>query len=113
MVEVQDYEKINLREGLPKQGAQEVLEELRRILFESENWKDKYFPPERQSKYLNNFKLFDRNVDGMLDYEELKEFLISIGQVIPDTDLDEYYKYLKQGQGETAADSGISLESST
>ena len=29
----QPYEKVNLREGLPKMNAQEILEELRRTLF--------------------------------------------------------------------------------
>lgn len=38
-------------------------------------------------KYEKNFKLFDRNNDNLLYYEEAKEFLISIGQMIPEEDL--------------------------
>lgn len=47
-------------------------------------------------KYQNNFALFDRNDDKLLDYSELKEFLISIGQMISEEDLQEFYKVLAQ-----------------
>lgn len=40
---------------------------------------EKYIPEEKKTKYLKNFALFDRNHDGLLIYEEVKEFLISIG----------------------------------
>jgi hypothetical protein len=32
----------------------------------------------------------------LLDYEELKEFLISIGQMLGEEDLKEFYKVLAQ-----------------
>ena len=43
---------------------------------------EKYVPEEKRKKYEKNFKLFDRNNDNYLIYEEAKEFLISIGQMI-------------------------------
>jgi Ca2+-binding EF-hand superfamily protein len=46
------------------------------------------------TKYKKNFKLFDRNNDNLLIYDELKEFMISIGQMIPEGDLKEFYKEL-------------------
>ena len=38
--------------------------------------------------------MFDRNNDGILDVEELREFLISIGQMISEEDLKDFYKEL-------------------
>lgn len=45
-------------------------------------------------KYEKNFRLFDRNNDKLLIYEETKQFLISIGQMIPEEDLKQFYKEL-------------------
>lgn len=53
---------------------------------------DKYIPVEKMEKYQKNFDLFDRNRDGLLIYEEVKEFLISIGEMINEPDLKEFYK---------------------
>jgi len=48
---------------------------------------EKYVPQDKMMKYEKNFKLFDRNNDNLLSYEESKEFLISIGQMINEDDL--------------------------
>ena len=53
---------------------------------------DKYIPVEKMEKYQKNFDLFDRNRDGLLIYDEVKEFLISIGEMINEPDLKEFYK---------------------
>ena len=45
-----------------------------------------------QEKYVKNFTLFDRNNDGLLDLDELREFLISIGQMVSEEDLKDFYK---------------------
>lgn len=49
---------------------------------------------EKQEKYEKNFLLFDRNNDGILDLDELRQFLISIGQMISEQDLKDFYKEL-------------------
>lgn len=49
---------------------------------------------DKQEKYEKNFLLFDRNNDGILDLDELKQFLISIGQMISQQDLKDFYKQL-------------------
>ena len=55
--------------------------------------------------------LFDRNNDGILDIDELREFLISIGQMISEEDLKDFYKELARQKeiGEGLVEEGISL----
>lgn len=55
--------------------------------------------------------LFDRNNDGILDLDELREFLISIGQMISEEDLKDFYKELARQKevGEGLIEEGISL----
>jgi Ca2+-binding EF-hand superfamily protein len=74
---------------------------LKTHLYGNDLTKEKYFPLEKQNKYLNNFKLFDRNYDEVLDYDELKEFMVSVGQIMPDAELEDFYKHLKQDNGIT------------
>lgn len=91
--------RVNLREGLPKLPTPQVIEDLKTHLYANETNKEKYFPLDKQNKYQNNFRLFDRNYDQVLDFEELKEFMVSVGQVMPDTELEDFYKHLKQDNG--------------
>ena len=55
--------------------------------------------------------LFDRNNDGILDMDELREFLISIGQMISEDDLKDFYKELAKQKdlGDGLLEEGISL----
>jgi len=76
--------RVNLREGLPKIPTPQVIEELKTHLYANETNKEKYFPLDKQTKYQNNFRLFDRNYDQVLDFDELKEFMVSVGQVMPE-----------------------------
>jgi hypothetical protein len=88
-------EKVTLMDNLPKIPADRQIAQLRAIYEDENDAKEKiekYIPPEKQEKYEKNFNLFDRNNDGILDQDELKEFLISIGQMISDEDLRDFYK---------------------
>lgn len=67
-----------LDQGLPKPNPKDVIAELKSTLYSNDNFR-RFFPDEREQKYKDNFKLFDRNIDGILSFDELQELLISIG----------------------------------
>ena len=90
-------EKVALTDDLPKVPASKQIAQLRAIYEDDNDAKEKiekYIPLEKQEKYEKNFTLFDRNNDGLLDHDELREFLISIGQMISEEDLKDFYKEL-------------------
>jgi hypothetical protein len=74
-------ERVSLRDGLPKEDVKVVIQELEALNLES--LREKYIPTDKKLKYRDNFSLFDRRKNDSLDFEELKEFLISIGQMLP------------------------------
>jgi hypothetical protein len=97
MAEGAAREKVSLMDNLPKIPADRQIAQLRAIYENEADAKEKiekYIPIEKQEKYEKNFLLFDRNNDGILDVEELREFLISIGQMISEEDLKDFYKEL-------------------
>lgn len=83
---------MKLTDNLPKIPVRQRIEEIRRVVDANEYIMEKYIPDEKKRKYRKNFELFDRNYDELLIYEEVKEFLISIGQMIPEEDLREFYR---------------------
>lgn len=87
-------EKVKLSDNLPKVPIRKRVDDIVHITSENEFIMEKYIPEEKKIKYKKNFDLFDRNYDQRLIYEEVKEFLISIGQMIPEEDLKEFYKFL-------------------
>lgn len=56
----------------------------------------RYFPDEVEKKYRDNFALFDRDGDERINYAELKELLVSIGQIFDDKELLELYEELQE-----------------
>jgi Ca2+-binding EF-hand superfamily protein len=55
---------------LPKPNPKDVISELKSTLYSNDNFR-RFFPDEREQKYKDNFKLFDRNIDGILSFDEL------------------------------------------
>jgi hypothetical protein len=114
MAEATTREKVTLMDNLPKIPAERQITQLRAI-YENENDAkekiEKYIPIEKQEKYEKNFLLFDRNNDGILDLDELREFLISIGQMISDDDLKDFYKELARQKevAEGQIEEGVTL----
>ena len=84
-----------LNEGLPKPDPKEVIAEIKRILFHDPDSFSRFFPKEKELRYRNNFKLFDRDDDNCINLAELKELLASIGQSFPDEELEELYHELE------------------
>lgn len=85
-------EIVKLTDNLPKIPIKHRIEQIQSIIEGDGYIMDKYIPVEKMEKYQKNFDLFDRNRDGLLIYDEVKEFLISIGEMINEPDLKEFYK---------------------
>lgn len=94
-----------LNEGLPKPDPKDVIQEMRLILYRDLETFSRFFPKEKEQRYRDNFKLFDRDSDNYINLKELKELLVSIGQTFPDEELEELYNEL-----ENPATKGIDCE---
>ncbi|KAM3145078.1 hypothetical protein pb186bvf_002753 [Paramecium bursaria] len=92
-------EKVNLKAGLPKEDAKLIVEELRSHLFTDDNYR-KLFSEQEEKKYRENFQLFDRDDDQKINFSELQELLISIGQIFDEEELKELYQELEDGEGQ-------------
>jgi calmodulin len=64
-----------------------------------ETLREKYIPIEKKKKFRENYNLFDRRNVEALDYDEMKEFLTSVGQMLPEDELEEFYKNLADQKG--------------
>jgi len=94
MLETQKIERTKLTDGLPKQDAFSIIEELKEVLYSVEGNMQRFFPEAKEKKYKDNFALFDRDNDGHINLSELKELLISINMTFTDDELEELYNEL-------------------
>lgn len=85
------------------EGAK-YIESLRSELYNEETYK-RVFPEGMETKYFNNFNLFDRDSDSFVTYDELLEVLYSIDQVVAEEDLRFLFEALdKDGRGVVSAE---------
>lgn len=83
-----------LEEGLPKRDPKDIIADLKATLYSNDTF-SRYFDEDKESRYKQNFALFDRNKDSYINLEELKELLASLGQVLEETELEELYVVLE------------------
>ncbi len=84
-----------LNEGLPRPDPKKEIEDLKSELYDEANFR-RFFPDSKKKKYMENFAIFDRDNNDYINFKELKELLISIGQPYPsEEELKEYYDELE------------------
>ena len=85
-----------LNQNIPKKPAKVVIQELKTLLYQSEDMLRKFISEEKENKYQMNFNLFNRrNSGGYINLEESQELLLSIGQPVEEDELQELFDELK------------------
>jgi len=79
---------------LNEQTPQEIVKELKEILFEGGNFPT-FFPQDLEQKIRDNFKLFDRDQDEYLNLSEVRVLLTSVDVDLPEADANMLYEELK------------------
>ena len=70
------------------------MRELKDLLYGGGGNFEKFFPAEFEGKIKTNFKLFDRDVDGYIDMDQVKTLLVSIDVSLEPKDIDTIYNEL-------------------
>mmetsp|Transcript_146964 Transcript_146964/g.208374 ORF Transcript_146964/g.208374 Transcript_146964/m.208374 type:complete len:133 (+) Transcript_146964:60-458(+) len=75
------------------------VQELRTFVQDKEKF-NQLVPEERQNRVGDNFRMFDRDDDGRINYEETIETLRSIDIELPEEVVTKLYDHLKSTEGE-------------